>query len=130
MIAVDSSALLAILLQEPDAETFAEQLWTHGDVLFSAAGYLETGIVLDSRSGPAVSASLDALIDEVGMVVSPVDLQQARVAREAYRTYGRRNHPASLNLGDCFAYALAKVTRRPLLYKGDDFSKTDLVSVL
>ena len=76
MIAVDSSALLAILLQEPDAETFAEQLWTHGDGLFSAAGYLEAGIVLDRRSGPAASASLDALIDEVGMVVSPFDLQQ------------------------------------------------------
>ena len=130
MIAVDSSALIAVLLQEPDAQKYADALAEFEDILISTATYVETGIVLDNRQSPLVAQNLDLLIEKSRIVMAPVDIEQARAARQAYRIYGRRNHPASLNLGDCFAYALAKVTRRPLLCKGVDFSKTDVVSAL
>ena len=130
MIAVDSSALIAVLLQEPDAQKYADALAEFEDILISTATYVETGIVLDNRQSPLVAQNLDLLIEKSRIVMAPVDIEQARAARQSYRIYGRRNHPASLNPGDCFAYALAKVTRRPLLYKGDDFSKTDIVSAL
>jgi len=90
---------------------------------------LETSIVLDGRHDPAQSARLDDLIEELGMVIEPVTSHQARIARQAYRDYGKGSgHPANLNFGDCFSYALARDKREPILYKGDDFVHTDLRS--
>jgi ribonuclease VapC len=97
----------------------------------SAASYLETAIVLDSRRNPVMSAGLDELILESEIVIEPVTVAQARIARQAYRDYGKGSgHPANLNFGDCFTYALARDKREPVLYKGDDFVHTDLRSAL
>jgi ribonuclease VapC len=95
----------------------------------SAASYLETSIVLDSRRDPIMSTGLDELIEDVGIVIEQVTAEQAKIARQAYRDFGKGSgHPANLNFGDCFTYALAREKREPLLYKGDDFGHTDLRS--
>ena len=120
---VDSSALVSILRQEPDALVFAEALERASVVRVSAATLLETSLVVGPRRQP----QLENLIDASGMEVVAFDGAQWRVAREAHATYGRGSgSPARLNLGDCFAYALAKVTGMPLLFKGDDFTHTDI----
>jgi ribonuclease VapC len=120
---VDTSALLAIFLLEPEAEQFAHRILEAPSAAISAANLLEAGIILDSRIGHQDSSELDEFIVNVGLEVEPVTLDQVRTARQAY---GRGNHPAGLNLGDCFACALAKATGFPLLFKGDDFAQTDL----
>jgi ribonuclease VapC len=95
----------------------------------SAASYLETSIVLDKHRDPVLSAKLDGLMELAKMVIEPVTAEQAKIARQAYRDYGRGSgHPANLNFGDCFSYALARDKREPILYKGDDFVHTDLRS--
>ena len=127
---VDSSALLAIFLIEPEAEAFAHAISNAPDVLISAASMLETGIVLDGRIAADATADLDTFIAGTGLSVEPVTAEQARLARVAYRTYGRGNHRANLNFGDCFAYALAKATDRPLLFKGNDFAHTDIIPAI
>jgi ribonuclease VapC len=97
----------------------------------SAASYLETSIVLDSRRDPIMSTGLDELIEDVEIVIEPVTAEQAKIARQAYRDFGKGSgHPANLNFGDCFTYALARDKREPLLYKGDDFGHTDLRSAI
>ena len=96
--------------------------------LISAADLLETSIVLDGRIRADASAELDQFVADVGLEVEPVTLSQVHVARRAYRAWGKGNHPAALNFGDCFAYALAKTAELPLLYKGDDFPQTDIAS--
>jgi len=96
-------------------------------VRFSAASYLETSIVLDKRHDPLLSAGLDDLIAEVNIIIEPVTAEQAKIARQAYRDYGKGSgHRANLNFGDCFTYALAREKREPVLWKGDDFVHTDL----
>lgn len=128
---VDSSAVLAILSDEPDGGQLAEALGSVESPTMSAGTFLECSIVIDGRRDPLLSREFDEFMSRFGIVVAPVDVDQARVAREAYRDYGRGSgHPAKLNFGDCFAYALASVTDEPLLYKGDDFSQTDLRSAL
>ena len=128
---VDSSALLAILAGEPDAERFATALATSTSVSISAGTLVETSIVVDSRRDPVLSARLDELLLAVGVIVEPVTASQATIARQAYRDFGRGSgHPAGLNFGDCFAYALAKDASEPLLFKGADFAHTDLRSAL
>jgi ribonuclease VapC len=128
---LDSSALVAILKKEPETEAFIEAICSAGEVLLSAASYLETSIVLDGLGSPQQSARLDALMEELGIAIEPVTPEQARLARQAYREYGRGSgHPAKLNFGDCFSYALARAKREPLLYKGEDFAHTDLRSAL
>ena len=127
MMAVDTSALLAIFFLEPEAEAFTRAIREAREPLLSAANLVETGIVLDSRTDDSSNAELDAFIAGIGLEVEPVTAGQARFARDAYRAYGKGNHPAGLNYGDCFAYALAKATDRPLLFKGNDFSKTDIM---
>ena len=120
---VDSSALVSILRQEPDALVFAEALERASVVRVSAATLLETSLVIGPRRHP----QLENLIDASGMEVVAFDGAQWRVAREAHATYGRGSgSPARLNLGDCFSYALAKVTGMPLLFKGKDFTHTDV----
>jgi ribonuclease VapC len=127
---VDTSALLALAFLEPDAERFLEALQGDDVRLISAASALEAAIVADQRSGAGTSDDLDRLVAILGLEVEPVDVAQIRIAREAYRRYGKGNHPAGLNFGDCFAYALAKATGQPLLFKGDDFAQTDIVAAL
>jgi ribonuclease VapC len=125
---VDTSALLALAFLQPDAERFLEAFEGADVRLISAASALEAAIIADQRSGAGASDDLDDLMARLGLEIKPVDVAQIRIAREAYRRYGKGNHPAALNFGDCFAYALAKLTGLPLLFKGDDFARTDLVA--
>jgi ribonuclease VapC len=124
---VDTSALVAIFLLEPEAEQFAYAILEAPRAAISAANLLEAGIILDCRIGHQDSSELDEFIANVGLEVEPVTADQVRVARHAFRTYGRGNHPAGLNFGDCFAYALARTAGLPLLFKGNDFAQTDIV---
>jgi ribonuclease VapC len=123
---VDTSVLVAIIIEESDAEEFAFRLDDErGKVRLSAAGYLEAGIVLDGRRDPVISAKLDTLLSMMDIQIAPVTETQARIARQAYRDFGKGSgHPAKLNFGDCFAYALATDSNEPLLFKGDDFTHT------
>jgi len=123
---VDTSALAAIFFIEPDAAAFLRTIQQTPRVFMSAASLLETAIVIDNRNEPEQLLDLDAFLVEAGIEIVPVSAAQARLAREAYRRFGRGNHPAGLNFGDCFAYALAAERDLPLLFKGDDFSRTDL----
>lgn len=127
---IDTSALLAILFDEPDGSMLLRLIVEAPTRLMSAANALEAWIVADRHANPAKARALDELIETVGINIEPVTPTQARVAREAYRTYGKGNHPAGLNYGDCFAYALAKATGQPLLFKGEDFARTDIQAVL
>lgn len=127
---VDTSALLAILYAEDDAERYAEALAGSELRLISAANYLEAGIVVDRQFGAAAGRQFDALMTRANIEVEAVTRSQADIARQAYLEFGKGNHPAGLNFGDCFAYALAKASGLPLLYKGDDFAKTDVAKVL
>jgi ribonuclease VapC len=125
---VDTSALVAVLKEEPDAERLGRELTASGGPKrMSAANYLEAAIVIDANRNPLLSRRLDDLIVQTEIVVEPVDREQAEIARAAYRDFGKGSgHPAGLNFGDCFAYALARARREPLLFKGDDFSLTDV----
>ena len=124
---VDSSALVAILRREPDRLRFSHALKDAPANRVSAATYFETSIVIDSAHDPIASRTLDDLIENFKIVIEPFTEDQAQVARQAYRDYGKGSgHPAKLNFGDCFAYALARVKREPLLYKGNDFVHTDV----
>ncbi|HEX3675413.1 MAG TPA: type II toxin-antitoxin system VapC family toxin [Rhizomicrobium sp.] len=128
---LDSSAIIAILQQEHDAENFADAIDAAATRRISAATYLEAAIVIDSKRQPAASLKLDDLLQRTSTAVVAVDEAQARIAREAYRKFGKGSgHKAKLNFGDCLAYALAKATGEPLLYKGRDFSHTDVASAL
>ena len=128
---VDASAIVAILGKEPDWLVLSNALREAQTIRLSAATYLETSIVLDKRRDPVVSAGLDELVEDLQMVIEPVTAEQARIARQAYRDYGRGSgHRANLNFGDCLTYALARVKREPVLFKGDDFQHTDLRSAV
>lgn len=127
---VDTSAVLAIGNHEPDAERILATMESAERLKVSAATWVEIGIVVDSRRDPLVARCADNLLTELSVEVEPVTTDQARVARAAYRDFGKGRHPAGLNLGDCFSYALAKVAGEPLLFKGDDFSLTDVESAL
>lgn len=128
---VDTSVIVAILRDEPDAPAFAAAIEGGGVNRISAATYLEAAIVVDGSRNPRLSRRFDDVLDRAGITVESVTERQARIAREAYRDYGKGSgHPAQLNFGDCFAYALARDMREPLLYKGDDFSHTDVESAL
>jgi len=128
---VDTSAIIAILRGEDDAEVYARAL-AAGDVRrLSAASYLECGIVLDRQRDPIVSRGLDNLLEEAEFVIEPVTERQGRLARVAYADFGKGSgHPAGLNFGDCLSYALAQDLREPLLWKGDDFGHTGVRSAL
>lgn len=128
MVVVDTSALLAILLREPEHDALAELLANAGDPLISAATLLEASIVMQAKTGDDGVDALDRLLDAASVRCIAVDRTQALVARDVYARYGRGRSPAGLNFGDCFAYALARVQGRPLLFKGDDFSATDIDS--
>lgn len=125
---VDTSALVAILQQEPEAETFARLIEESSTRLVSAATVLEAGMVAEVRRGKRGADELDHLLLRARFDIVPFDSEQAVIAREAFRRFGKGRHRAGLNLGDCFAYALAKTSGEPLLYKGEDFSETDVAS--
>lgn len=127
---VDSSALIAILLNEPDAGPI-RTAFDHDEVrLVSAATLLEAAMVIESRKGEGGGRDLDLLIIKSKIDVVPVDESQVDEARRAWRRFGRGRHPAALNYGDLFSYALARTTGQPLLFKGDDFARTDVGRVL
>jgi len=126
---VDSSAVVAILRREPDARTLFESIKSAPSVSMSTATFFETAIVIDSRRDPVTSRTLDQFCTDANIQFVAVDEKQMRIAREAYRDFGKGSgHPAGLNFGDCFAYALAKAMGEPLLYKGTDFGQTDVTS--
>ena len=125
---VDTSALVALLRAEDEAPRFARALAGRGyPKRISAANFLETAIVIDGSRDPIASRRFDEVVEKAGLSIEPVTAEQARVARAAYRDFGKGSgHPAGLNFGDCFAYALAKVFDEPLLFKGKDFGRTDI----
>lgn len=124
---VDASAIVAILRGEPERDEFNAALANAESRRISAVNYVEAAIVTDASRNPILSRKLDDLMREAKITIEPVTALQARIAREAYRDFGKGSgHPAGLNLGDCFAYALAKVAGEPLLYKGEGFGRTDL----
>ena len=124
---VDTSALIAILRDESEATDCARTIEAAPQCRISAANFIEAAIVIDGARDPVASRRFDDLVKEAQLVIEPVTEEQARIAREAYRDFGRGSeHPARLNFGDCFAYALARATGEPLLFKGSDFSHTDI----
>jgi ribonuclease VapC len=128
---VDTSALVAILKREPGWETLAEALDSAHSPRFSASSYVELFIVMSRWKDPSPSLRVDELIEQFGITIEPFTVAQARIARQAYRDYGKGSgHRAALNFGDCFSYALARDKREPILFKGDDFVHTDLRSAI
>ena len=126
---LDTSAILAVLLNEPDADAFRRAIEADSVRLLSAANLVETAIVIEARVGEAGGRELDLLVQKAAIEVVAVDAGQADLARHAYRQFGKGRHAAGLNYGDCFAYALSLSAGEPLLFKGDDFSKTDVIVV-
>lgn len=130
-VVVDTSSLVAVVLGEPDAEHHLAVLSDHaGDVQLSAASAVEVGIVVEAKQGGEATEDLQRLLALLGVITVPFDADQAAVAVAAWRRFGKGRHLAALNLGDCFSYALAKTSGAPLLYKGEDFSQTDIASAL
>lgn len=123
---IDTSALIAIFLAEAERRQFLDRIVEAATRLISAANALETGIVLEARRGEAAGREFDLFLVRANLQVVPVDSEQVEIARSAWRKYGKGRHPAGLNFGDCFAYALAKSSGERLLAKGSDFSTTDL----
>jgi ribonuclease VapC len=123
---IDTSAMVAILFNEDDAETYAEAITRADSCRISAATFVETAIVVEAQTKNNGGRQLDAFIRQAGIAIEPVTEEQAHIARQAFIDFGKGRHPAGLNYGDCFSYALSKATREPLLFKGKDFGKTDL----
>ncbi len=126
---LDTSALLAVLFDEPDADYFERVIASATTCRMSVANHLEAAMVVESRMGDEGGRQLDNFVETAEIELVPVTSEQAQVARLAWRRYGKGNHPAGLNFGDCFAYALAEATQEPLLFKGMDFSLTDIETV-
>jgi len=128
---LDTSAIIAILRNEPDAARFAQAIEDAAHRRISAVSYVEAAAVIDGSRDPVASRRIDDLLREAEVAIEPVTEAQARVAREAYRDFGKGSgHPAKLNFGDCFTYALARVMNEPILFKGGDFPHTDAKSAL
>ena len=127
---VDTSAFVAVFFQEPEAFQFAGLIRNASKCRMSAANYVELSIVLRTQAGPDSVYEADSFIRRAGILVEPVTVEQAEIARHAHFEFGKGRHPAGLNFGDCFAYALARAFHEPLLFKGDDFSKTDIKSAI
>ena len=123
---IDTSAIIAVLLDEANAAGIAQAIESGSPRLLSAANLVEASMVIESRKGEVGGRELDLLLYRAGIEVVAVDQDQAEVARLAWRQFGKGRHPAALNYGDCFAYALAKTRRLPLLFRGDDFAQTDI----
>lgn len=129
MIVVDSSAVVAIVKDEPEHDEFVSKIRLDGRALMSTANYFETAMVCEgaeSAPGRVLFEREFAILEQLGLSTAPVDRAQAELARDAFRRFGKGRHAAGLNFGDCFAYALAKALDVPLLFKGRDFAKTDV----
>ncbi|OGQ84500.1 MAG: ribonuclease [Deltaproteobacteria bacterium RIFOXYA12_FULL_58_15] len=126
---IDTSAILAILLGEPRADEFIEAIAGDSKRLIAAFAELECGVVIVAKKGPSGARELDLLLHQGRIEQVGMDCEQVSLARKAYERFGKGRHPAALNLGDCCAYALAMRTGEPLLYKGNDFSQTDVLTV-
>ena len=124
---IDTSAILAVLFGEPDARRYEQAIASAWPRRMSAVGLLEAAIVVESRGGTTAGHELDRLLARAEIELVPVTREQADAARRAWRRFGKGNHPAGLNFGDCFAYALAELSGEPLLFKGADFSRTDVL---
>jgi ribonuclease VapC len=129
-VILDASAILAIVLREPDRFRFVDALLETAPRRMSVANWLEATMVIDRRGGALSISRFEDFVRDAGIELMPVSVSQATIARLAWRTFGRGAHPARLNYGDCFAYALAKETREPLLFKGNDFAQTDVEPAL
>jgi ribonuclease VapC len=127
---LDTSSLIAVLADEPGAELYIQAISSAPRCRISAGNFVELSIAIESQFPVEVVQQCDALFRRVGIVIEPVTVEHAHLARQAFHDFGKGRHPAALNFGDCFAYALAKSTDEPLLFKGEDFKKTDLVSAL
>ena len=126
---LDTSALLAVLQDEAERRSFNEAIEAADSVALSVASFVETSIVIEARHGAEGLRALDRFIERSGIVVARVDLEQGRAARDAFSRFGKGRHAAALNFGDCFSYALATVLGEPLLFKGEDFARTDVARV-
>ena len=126
---IDTSAIIAVLLNEANAVGIAQAIESGSPRLLSAANFLEASIVIESRKGEAGGRELDLLLYRAAIEIAAVDQDQVEIARLAWRRFGKGRHPAGLNYGDCFAYALAKSRRLPLLFEDDDFLQTDIAGV-
>lgn len=126
---VDTSALIAVLLDEPEADDFTRKILSD-ECLISAVSFVEASIIAESNGGDGSVRHLDAFLQKAGISIEPVTEQCAYTARQAYYDYGKGRHSAGLNFGDCFSYALAKAKSEPLLFKGNDFPKTDVEAAL
>ena len=124
---IDTSALLAVLQGEPERRRFNEAIEMADSRRVSAATFVEVSIVIESRFGAEGLRAFDRFIERAEIEIMPVDVEQARAARDAFMRFGKGRHAAGLNFGDCFSYALARVLGEPLLYKGEDFARTDLM---
>lgn len=125
---VDTSAIIAILFNEDDAEIYAQAIARADSARISAATFVETAIVVETQTKSNGGRQLDAFIRRAGIAIEPVTEEQAHIARQAFLDFGKGRHHAGLNYGDCFSYALSKATREPLLFKGKDFVETDLIA--
>lgn len=123
---IDTSVVLAILNDEPERRAFNEAIEAADSRSLSAASFVEVSIVVEARFGAEGVRHLDRFLERADVTVVPVDLEQGRLARQAWSRFGKGRHEAGLNFGDCFSYALAQVLGEPLLYKGEDFSRTDV----
>jgi ribonuclease VapC len=129
-VILDTSALLAVLLREPGFEVFEEALVQASSLRISAPTFVEVSIVLESRTGAPGVLLWESVLRRFHIIIEPFTEEQAFLARQGFSSYGKGRHPANLNFGDCFAYALAKALDEPLLFKGDDFRKTDVRAAL
>jgi len=127
---LDTSALVAVLFREPEAEIYARLIHDADHNLISAGSYLELSVVLERQAEPEAERQCEMFFRRAGIAIKPFTVEQAHIARQAFHDFGKGRHPAGLNFGDCFAYALSKLTGESLLYKGDDFKRTDIVSAI
>lgn len=127
---LDSSALVAILFKETDASLYLRALLAVDTCRISTGTYLESAMVVEREAKPGAGGRFETFLRSASVIIEPFTIEQARIARQAFLDFGKGRHPAGLNFGDCFAYALAKAMREPLLFKGEDFRKTDLVPAL
>jgi ribonuclease VapC len=129
MIVIDTSAMIAILRDEPERRAFTEAIEQAEQCLMSAVSFVESSMIMEARNGYAGLQYFDLFILKAGIAIETVDAEQAKAARKAFSKFGKGRHKASLNFGDCFSYALAKITGAPLLCKGNDFNRTDIKTV-
>ncbi len=127
---LDTSALAAIFFGERDAEHFNQMIHDADSCSISAVNFVEFFMVIEGQIGAAAAQQADMYFRRARIAIEPVSIEQAHIARQAFRDYGKGRHKAGLNFGDCFSYALAKSTGEPLLFKGDDFRKTDIIAAV